>query len=148
MSSARMLSQTPTNKWLTVKPRGSRPSASVLPRLSRIKLSRHSAQKSRLVVSLLALGNPPRSGPYSWLGGVVHIQLLAILLLLLLGQAVLGLSHLKLAVAEQGDEADAQVGAAQVESEVLADFLAGGVLPVSFKAPKQSSRLGSPRKRK
>lgn len=37
-----------TRILLTVKPRGKRPSSSVLPKLTRIKLSRHSAQKSNL----------------------------------------------------------------------------------------------------
>jgi hypothetical protein len=59
-------------------------------------------------------------------------QGLAIFLLLLLCQTVLGLSHLELAVTKEGDEADTQVGASQVEGKVFANFLAGGVLYISL----------------
>jgi hypothetical protein len=54
-----------------------------------------------------------------------NAQLLPILLLLLLGQPVLGLRDLKLAVALQVDKADPEIGSSQVEGEIFADFLAG-----------------------
>jgi hypothetical protein len=50
-------------------------------------------------------------------------QLLAVLLLLLLGEAVLGLRDLKLALALEGDEADAEVGATEIDGEELARLL-------------------------
>lgn len=55
-------------------------------------------------------------------------QLLAVLLLLLLGQTVLRLRNLELSVPVQRDEADSQVGSSQVEGEVLADLFASGPL--------------------
>lgn len=51
-------------------------------------------------------------------------QLLALLLLLLLGETVLCLRDLELALAVEGDEADAEVGASEVDGEVLALLLA------------------------
>lgn len=64
-----------------------------------MKLSRHSAQKSRL-----------RSA--SWRRD--YPQLLSVFLLLLLGQTVLGLSDLEFAFTEEGNEADSKVGTSQV----------------------------------
>lgn len=52
-------------------------------------------------------------------------QILAFLLLLLLGETVLGLRDLKLAVALERDEADTEVGASKVDGEVLALLLSG-----------------------
>lgn len=75
-----------------------------------MKLSKHSAQKSSLSVSSI------RAIVLAAIQWGIYAQGLSVLLLLLLGQAVLGLRDLKLAVAEQSDEADTQVGAAQVES--------------------------------
>jgi hypothetical protein len=75
-----------------------------------MKLSKHSAQKSSLSVSSI------RAIVLAAIQWGVYAQGLSVLLLLLLGQAVLGLRDLKLAVAEQSDEADTQVCAAQVES--------------------------------
>lgn len=101
---------------LTVNPRGSIGSFSVLPSVFVIKLSRHSAQKSSLSNQLEPLL------PYYTAG---NAQLLPILLLLLLGQPILGLRDFKLAVALEVDKADSEVGSSQVEGEVFADFLAG-----------------------
>jgi hypothetical protein len=57
-----------------------------------------------------------------------HSQLLPILLLLLLGQSILGLSDLKLALSLQSDETHSEVGTTEIDSEVFSLFLTLGVL--------------------
>ena len=52
-------------------------------------------------------------------------QALAVGLLLLVRELVLGLRDREFALALEVDQADAQVGAAEVDGEVLADLLAG-----------------------
>ena len=52
-------------------------------------------------------------------------QALAVGLLLLLRELVLGLRDREFALALEVDQADAQVGAAEIDGEVLADLLAG-----------------------
>jgi hypothetical protein len=51
--------------------------------------------------------------------------LLPVVLLLLLGETVLCLRDLELPVALEGDEADSEIGSAEIEGEVIADFFAG-----------------------
>lgn len=83
-----------------------------------MKCWRHSAQKSNL-----ASAPPIKLNP----------QFLAVLLLLVLGETVLGLHDLELSTAAEGDEADTQVGASKVDGEVLAGLLTRGPLWVSIR---------------
>jgi hypothetical protein len=99
---------------LTVKPRGKISSSGPRPRVSLMKLSRHSAQKSRLESALSHVG---------------YVQLLTILLLLLLSQSVLGLGDFEFAFTEQSDKTDSKIGSSEIEGEVLANFCSFGVLP-------------------
>lgn len=96
-----------------------------------MKLSRHSAQKSSL-----------RSALHVGCG----LQLLAVLLLLLLGQSVLGLSDFEFAFTEQSDETDSEIGSSEVESEILADFGALGVLGSAHVSFRVCSSLHQRRK--
>lgn len=57
-------------------------------------------------------------------------QVLAVLLLLGLGQLVLGLGHVELARPAQGDVADAEVGPSEVDGDERARLVARGVLRV------------------
>jgi len=116
---------------LTVKPSGSFSSSSVRPKLSRMKLSKHSAQKSSLRwVSVL---DSTRGG---------NSQLLSIVLLLFLGETVLSLSNLKLAFSHQCDETDTQVGSSEIEREVFSLLLSSGpLLSVVARCPMCRSRL-------
>jgi hypothetical protein len=55
-------------------------------------------------------------------------QLDTILLLLLLSQTVLGLGDLELAVSLESDKANTKIGSSEVESDEVANLLAGRVL--------------------
>lgn len=57
-----------------------------------------------------------------------NAQRRAVLLLLLVRQTVLGLGELELAVALEGDEADAEIGPAEVERDEVARLGAARVL--------------------
>jgi hypothetical protein len=99
---------------LTVKPRGKISSSGPRTRVSLMKLSRHSAQKSRLESALSHVG---------------YLQLLTVLLLLLLSQSVLGLGDFEFAFTEQSNETNSEIGSSKIEGEVLANFCSFGVLP-------------------
>ncbi len=86
-----------------------------------IKLPRHCAQKSNLHAGLVSRAASPSLV-------TLYAQLVAVLLLLLLGQAVLGRGDLEFALAHERDETDTQVSTSEVEREELARLLAGGVL--------------------
>ena len=58
----------------------------------------------------------------------LNSQSLAVLLLLLLSELVLGLGDLELALALKGDETHTQVGASKVHGEELALLVTGGPL--------------------
>lgn len=55
-------------------------------------------------------------------------QLLPLFLLLLLGQPVLGLRDLELAVALEFDKADTEIGSSEIKGEILADLVTCGPL--------------------
>jgi hypothetical protein len=77
---------------------------------------------------LETLGAEVEAGQVSVRSGKQNLQLLAFLLLLLFGKAVLCLSNLKLALAFEGDETDTEVGSSKVDGEVLALLLTSGPL--------------------
>lgn len=89
-------------------------------------------EAQREVVCVLVTPKVVTDEAVETLGAKVE-QLLAIVLLLLLGETVLCLRDLKLAASVEGDEADTQVGASEVDGEVLALLGAGGPLRVSKK---------------
>jgi hypothetical protein len=62
------------------------------------------------------------------------LQLLAILLLLLLRETVLGLGDLKFARSQKGHKTDTQVRSSEVEREVFSLLLSRGPLGVSNRA--------------
>lgn len=55
---------------------------------------------------------------------IAFSQLLALVLLLLFSETVLGLSDLELALSVESDETDAKVGSSEIDGEILALFLA------------------------
>jgi len=81
-----------------------------------MKLSRHSAQKSSLIIRFAA----QLISMYS--------QLLSVVLLLLLGKTVLSLGDFELALSHQGDETDTQVGSSEIQGEELSLLLSSGPL--------------------
>ena len=88
---------------LTVKPKGNISSSADRPIVSLMKLSKHSAQKSSLSVRIGLQANRNK-----------HIQLLSILLLLLLGETVLGLSDFEFTLTQESDETDSEIGSSEI----------------------------------
>lgn len=58
----------------------------------------------------------------------VNLQSLAVVLLLVLGELVLGLGDLELALTLEGDQAHTKVGASKVDGEELALLVTSGPL--------------------
>jgi hypothetical protein len=113
---------------LTVKPKGNSSSFSVLPKLSVMNDPKHSAQKSNLhrTRDRPHISPPPATHLAQSLQDV-YSQLLPLVLLLLLGQPILGLGDLEPPLSVQSDQTDPQVGTTEVDGEVFTGLFAAGV---------------------
>ena len=93
-----------------------------------MKDPRHSAQKSNLHRAQDQPHiSPPPATHLAQSPQDVDAQLLPLVLLLLLGQPVLGLGHLEPPLSVQGDQTDPQVGTTEVDGEVFTGLFAARV---------------------